>query len=56
MPVSLVEEWRAYILKEKAIYERLNEFTINNDFIYGRVWVPAFKAEWVRKEISSIVV
>jgi V-type H+-transporting ATPase subunit a len=43
------------MLKEKAIYDKMNEFTINNDFIYGKVWVPTFRAASIRKDISSIV-
>lgn len=52
---SYIEEIRLFIAKEKAIFQTLNLFNLDNNLFIGYCWCPESQTEKVQKTLNDII-
>jgi V-type H+-transporting ATPase subunit a len=51
---SVIEEYRLFVLKEKAIYHNLNMFQLKNHIFYGNCWLPLSDEPFVSRALADL--
>jgi V-type H+-transporting ATPase subunit a len=51
---SVIEEYRWFILKEKAIYHHLNMFRLRSRIFTGECWCPVSMEEMIRDQLHEL--
>lgn len=53
-PLSLLEEIKMKVLREKCIYENFDRMKLKDRIFYGRVWIPVSMEPAVRRAIAAL--
>jgi len=51
---SLIEDFRLFLAKEKAIYHNLNMLSLQNTIYHGKCWCPEAREETVREALMGL--
>lgn len=38
--LAMIEQWRVFLVKEKALYESLNKMEVRDQFMTARLYIP----------------